>query len=182
MAEHKELGFDDSPPRNTVILAVGTASVLTLVLLTPLFTGYFDHMVQAEMAAKLEQARGRTNPARANLAAQERQLSSARISVGDAMGQLGRVGRRVGPEPQPSTDVQAVLGWNQLQNQAAADAAKRAMERAAAGREEPEAAAAAAVDGGVPTEAAPEAPAPTEGAAPEAPAPAEGAAPEGQNE
>ncbi|MBC7172918.1 MAG: hypothetical protein H5U40_10840, partial [Polyangiaceae bacterium] len=113
MAEQRQLGFDDTPPRSGLIFAVGVASALTLALLTPLFTGYFDHMVKREAALKLEDARVRRgyNPVRTNREAQERQLASARISVEDAMAQLGRVGRRVGPAPQPSTDLQALTGW-----------------------------------------------------------------------
>jgi hypothetical protein len=173
MAEHKELGFDDSPPRNTLILAVGVASVLTLALLTPLFTGYFDHMVQAENAAKNQEARARANPVNANREAQERQLSSARVSVDDAMRQLASVGRRVGPAPQPSTDTQAVLGWNQLENEAAAAEAARAAGVPAEGEAPAEGETQA--EGETPADGE----APAEGAAP---APTDGETPEGQNE
>jgi Holliday junction resolvasome RuvABC DNA-binding subunit len=167
--EKKQLGFDDSPPRNNLILLVGIGSVITLALLEPLFSGYFDHMVREREAQQLTQARERTDRLAENLAREEQQLASARVSVEQAMQQLARVGRRAGPEPQASEDVQAVLGWNQLPNTQAEAAARAAAGTAAAPTEgTAPAEGAAPAEGTAPAEGA----APAEGTAPAAPAPA----------
>jgi hypothetical protein len=159
--QQRQLGFDDSPPRNNLILLVGIGSVITLALLEPLFTGYFDHMVREREAEQLMEARERADGLAENLEREEQKLANAQVSVDQAMQQFARVGRRAGPQPQASEDVQAVLGWNQMPNTEAEAAAKAAMSGAAAAAEAP-----APIEGAVPAEGAAPTEAPAEGAAP----------------
>lgn len=132
MSNDKELGFDPSPPRNNVILAVGILSAVTLAALNPLLMGYFDHMVRAvpaeRRAAEAEERRlnDKLSPLDALERAEREKLSGAPVSINAAMEQVSARGLSAAGATQPSDDVQAVLGWNQLPNEQAAAAATAA--------------------------------------------------------
>jgi len=109
--------WNNAPPRNLIILVCAIGSALLLVFAKFGFDAYYDGMT----AWTVEQQQTRYDdlePVRATHAEWNGQLDQGnRMSIGDAMEQLGERGRNGFPAIRPQAgdmNVGPLEGWNQL--------------------------------------------------------------------
>jgi len=149
------MATDQTEPRNNVILVFTALSALTLVILGPMFLSYYKGFIEDQVqkvvlsqpAAQYEETKSQALS----------ELQNGRLPIEQAVETLAQQGRDASPliEPRDSDDLGAVEGWGQAKNEAAAEAAKQAIERreAAAAEEAARQAAAAEASAGAGDEA-----------------------------
>ncbi|MEZ4323600.1 MAG: hypothetical protein R3B40_00210 [Polyangiales bacterium] len=166
------MGYDTTGSNDKVIIGVAVASALTLAGLIPLFHAYFNATIGERQAQAIEEGsyprwvveesgRTRTISAedardysgegrvrRATVAEVERlearqRLNEGRLPIEQAMSQVAN-GQRGTLRPSQNDTLDAVQGWNAMENTEGVASAQRAVEERAARRAEAEAAAAAA--------------------------------------
>lgn len=155
------MGYDKTGSRDKTIFAVGVVTCITLVISLPALRGYFFSVLQPLEA---ERAHGSN---RSQLDEYHADQARALGGIDNAIASLGQRGRvaspAIAPRQSEAANVDAVEGWAEMKNEAAAADARQAFARAQAIREAN--AAALAGDAGVPvvppTAPVPAAPAPT---------------------
>jgi len=164
------MATDQTEPRNNLILIYTVLTAVALLILGPLFLAYFKDYVEEQIQkVVLSQPADQYEETRSKALAD---LQNGRMPIDQAVQAIARQGRDASPliEPSQSDDVAAVEGWGESKNEAAAEAARQAVERRRAAEEAARQAAAAeaaeaaegegdaAEDGGAPGERAPASP------------------------
>lgn len=108
------MGHDKTPERNNLIFFYTMLSVVTLIALGFVFKSYFVTETEQELAKQVW-----TQPTTERdkvKAAQLEELHSGPVPIEQAMKELAEQGRDGVPvvKPEPSQDVGALDGWNQL--------------------------------------------------------------------
>ncbi|MCB9626648.1 MAG: hypothetical protein H6725_04690 [Sandaracinaceae bacterium] len=166
------MGYDTTGSNDKVIIGVAVASALTLAGLIPLFHAYFDSTIGARQAEAIEQGSyprwvveedgttralsadeasayqgagrvRRATVAEVNRLESEQRLQEGRLPIEQAMSQVAN-GQRGGLRAAQNETLDAVQGWNAMENTEGLAAARRAVAERAARRAAAEAAAAEA--------------------------------------
>ncbi|HEX7667431.1 MAG TPA: hypothetical protein VF407_23025 [Polyangiaceae bacterium] len=107
------MATDQSPPRIKLIVSVGIGTVVTLILLKPIFDSYYfdtmESIAQAKMVAPEEVVALHAEEAK-------KLTTSPAIPIDQAMADLAQKGRlsAAGITPTQSNDTGAVTGWQHL--------------------------------------------------------------------
>jgi hypothetical protein len=138
-SEHQQQspGYDTTAPATRRMLEVAVLVTAILILLVPLFRSYFKRITEGDLFSE-EKIGALGAHSRAQIQAEQRaRLESAPLSVGQAAKMLSRAGRGSAPtvSPKPSEDLGALEGWTLSKNEAAVEAAKKAVEARANAQE-----------------------------------------------
>lgn len=121
------MGHEKTEPNSKVIAFWGIVVIVSLFALVPFFHAYFQHMTNARHEANLNVAcdnagdcasGGQCLPSgfcESSALVHQRTQRGKRGDVSAAMKRLAQ-GRRNGPLPQPSSNLDAVSGWAQTTN------------------------------------------------------------------
>jgi hypothetical protein len=103
------MATDETPPRHALILGIAFASVVTLATLKFIFDSYYQHVMEAEVAAK---ALPPVELQAARLADQQR-LAAGPMPIDRAMQDLAKA-RGTLITPEQSADEGPLVGWSKL--------------------------------------------------------------------
>lgn len=104
------MATDNSPPRLKLIITIGAITILTLVGLTLVLNGYFAYMSDQARHAKLAP----TTALDEHRQAEQAELASGKMSIGQAAAELAKGQREGLIAPQQSEDLGPMTGWSKL--------------------------------------------------------------------
>jgi hypothetical protein len=104
--------YDDSPPRNDIILGLTLVSLMTLVGLHFVFGSYFTDQTEAQVREKILTRGG--DEVAALRTEEARKLHHGKVPIEQAMTALAQEGRGGIPviAPRPSEETDALKGWS----------------------------------------------------------------------